>query len=356
MSASAMPHRIAMVALGVLFAVLCFFAFRPNESFGHNNLRVEHAAGMVFSPNSAAYVWNLFPANGDVVTKSQQKLSLHIRSAHPQASSFGIIFQIYNSETQEELTLGQWESSLVLLNSSDYSNSRRMPKLYAQLDGPGMQHDIVILIGPGGTTIEVNEQHTEPNQERFLSIPEPREKNVLILGNGSAGLSPWTGVIRDISLHDVFHIDFTESQTLEFRHDAPRNTILSSDALRQERREIVVPNAVFDLSPNFLSLRALRSFDLGFLTKDIVLNVSGFVPLGFLLAYVLKRGKPGSPWYSALAAAFICAAFSFCIESTQYFMPGRDSSLLDLILNSGGGAAGACLTLFFRRWKPEETL
>ena len=77
-------------------------------------------------------------------------------------------------------------------------------------------------------------------------------------------------------------------------------------------------------------------------TADIVVNVVGYVPLGFLLFLVAVR-RQISPAWSALAALLWAAALSYAMEVTQQFLPGRYPSALDWVTNAGGAALGAAL-------------
>lgn len=78
---------------------------------------------------------------------------------------------------------------------------------------------------------------------------------------------------------------------------------------------------------------------------DLILNLLGFVPLGFLLA-AAQRG-----YRSALAggvwAVLGCALLSLFVEVLQNYLPTRVASNVDLLTNTLGGAAGVLLGL---RW------
>jgi VanZ family protein len=72
---------------------------------------------------------------------------------------------------------------------------------------------------------------------------------------------------------------------------------------------------------------------------DVVVNVLGYIPLGFLAvlaSYPRLRGA------AAFALALACAILlSFTLESLQLYLPTRTSSNLDLLANAAGGALGA---------------
>ncbi|MGA9135085.1 MAG: VanZ family protein, partial [Candidatus Sulfotelmatobacter sp.] len=75
--------------------------------------------------------------------------------------------------------------------------------------------------------------------------------------------------------------------------------------------------------------------------KDVLLNIGGFVPLGFVLclyfASMYSRGK-------AIVLTILAAgALSFAIEVLQAFIPRRVSGTTDIITNTLGAAIGVTL-------------
>jgi len=101
-----------------------------------------------------------------------------------------------------------------------------------------------------------------------------------------------------------------------------------------------IPDNFQILRKNFLSstrakLKVTRS-----LFTDIVINITGFVLLGFFMALHLNRSIR-SKWFVILYVFFICSLLSLSIEYLQVYLAQRDSSLLDFLLNSGGGFIGA---------------
>ena len=79
---------------------------------------------------------------------------------------------------------------------------------------------------------------------------------------------------------------------------------------------------------------------------DILLNVAGFIPLGFLLAGYLK-----DKGFSSVAFVLLSVAggfgISLLIEILQAFLPSRSSGIVDLITNTSGTMIG-CLVLMLR--------
>jgi len=67
---------------------------------------------------------------------------------------------------------------------------------------------------------------------------------------------------------------------------------------------------------------------------NIVGNVVGFMPCGFFLPVVSRRGKR---WYNCI---FICFSFSLFIEVTQLCFQVGSFDVDDILLNTTGGVLG----------------
>jgi VanZ family protein len=74
---------------------------------------------------------------------------------------------------------------------------------------------------------------------------------------------------------------------------------------------------------------------------DVLSNVLGYAPLGFLLALALHRTRRG--WPAVVLATSAAAALSLTMEAIQMFLPVRVPSNVDAALNIAGALAGACV-------------
>lgn len=85
-----------------------------------------------------------------------------------------------------------------------------------------------------------------------------------------------------------------------------------------------------------------------YLTRsDIITNLVIYVPFGALLAILLKRHFTST---KTVILVFICGFFiSLTLEYIQFFLPGRVTSLVDILLNSSGALIGALIpSLIYR--------
>lgn len=74
---------------------------------------------------------------------------------------------------------------------------------------------------------------------------------------------------------------------------------------------------------------------------DACVNVAGYIPFGVLLSFSLHPHIPRR--WSWMITVLVGFALSLCMESIQYFIPSRVTSLLDLITNTLGTFLGALL-------------
>lgn len=81
---------------------------------------------------------------------------------------------------------------------------------------------------------------------------------------------------------------------------------------------------------------------------DVVANVVGYAPLGFLACMAVLRMRPR--WPAVLSATLLALVLSLGLESLQMFLPKRVPSNVDLGLNVSGAWLGALLARAMAAW------
>jgi glycopeptide antibiotics resistance protein len=84
------------------------------------------------------------------------------------------------------------------------------------------------------------------------------------------------------------------------------------------------------------------------LAVDVIVNVAMFVPLGWLLTRSLG-GRAASALARVLIVAGFCGGLSLAMETLQFFLTTRYSSLIDVLANTLGAVAGAVIAYRWRR-------
>jgi hypothetical protein len=81
--------------------------------------------------------------------------------------------------------------------------------------------------------------------------------------------------------------------------------------------------------------------------RDLIVNLGGFVPFGFVMVGFLR--SIGRRNHAALVAIAVGFALSLSIESLQWFIPIRASSLTDVAANFSGTILGVVIDRFLAR-------
>ncbi len=184
----------------------------------------------------------------------------------------------------------------------------------------------------------------------------------LIIGNSPRAGDNWRGQVRGLAVYDDALAPAQVRQDFETWSRKGRPDISGTDRpvalyLFDEHSGNVIHNQVpgeTDLYiPDHYVLvdqAFLRPFWVeyypgwGYWKSVILINVVGFMPLGFLFcAYFSLSGRIRRP---ALATILLGFTVSLTIECLQTFLPTRDSGTTDLITNT----LGTCLGVWIYQW------
>jgi hypothetical protein len=181
----------------------------------------------------------------------------------------------------------------------------------------------------------------------------------LVLANSTVVDSSWSGEILGLAVYperlsaDQIARDYKEwtsggmpkneadeTPLALYRFDEREGRVAHNAADRQTN--IVFPDRYFVLHPRFLT-PAWKRFRFGWpgaeYWQDVMINIVGFLPVGFLLLNYLAQSRAvRHGWMLAIGAGFL---MSLTIEVLQWFLPTRDSDMTDVITNTLGTALGA---------------
>jgi hypothetical protein len=344
----------------VLFVIL-FFGLRPKDFDFSNNVRwTRDQPGISFNKYSLAYTdpieelrkENGFGENGFSIEIALKPLN--------NEEGFNFILALHGGEDENQLLMGQWRSWIIVMNGDDYDHKRRVKRISVDIASrsPAIQF-ITLTTGKGGTKAYIDGQLIRTEKDLTLSIPYG-DKARLLLGNSVYGRHPWQGEIYGLALYRqtltardaALHFDrWSKDQNFSFAgkdkpfvlylFDEKEGTRAFDRAGGGHHLEIPARMQILKrkiLAPPWHGVEFNRS-----LIQDIIVNLVGFIPLGFILAATFV--KAGSK-HSILLTVALCFSVSLSIEIIQAWLPSRDSDLLDLILNTLGALLGAKIYFF----------
>jgi hypothetical protein len=283
--------------------------------------------------------------------------TIDIRLRPDQDSTDGVpqILSFIDGSGREVLYLGQWKQSLIVRwFSYDQSGKRLMRAIGVE--------DALIKKKTQRLTVVSNQEATNIYLDgklanRFQGTALIGEKESIrgysiALGNSRKVSSSWTGSILGLKLYGR---SLMESEIALSNSTLARNAV-SESFIAYFSFEQAGGTLIPDLSGNENNLEVpervtLHNSVLGWpyldvlkkasLESDIAVNILGFIPFGFLLALWEEQRDRSSRWRSCVFAILVGTLISLVIEVTQAFIPVRDSSMVDVICNTGGAAIGA---------------
>lgn len=239
----------------------------------------------------------------------------------------------------------------------DRQNRERTVKLY--VDHAFRQDSVVVITvtaGPQGTSIYLNGRLVKASAQFGLTNKEFHGQ--IIVGAAPVEDDRWSGKLLGLAFYNqqlnasevmqhyrawseegqpVSTLDRHTGALYLFAERASSvvHSQVSSGPELHIPKHFIVVGQVF-LMPPWKEFYSRWSYG-----KDIIINIAGFVPLGFFFcAYFSLTGRGHRALFRAI---LIGAATSLTIEVLQAYIPTRQSGMTDLITNTLGASLGATL-------------
>lgn len=281
---------------------------------------------------------------------------LNLSSGFTGSNGYARILSYSLDEGHQNFMVGQWENNLVFRLKVD---GRTKPVHFETDDifKKGERTSLAIIFD--GTRL-FTYQDGKKTKERMigpLTFSGWDKSYPLVIGSEANGKFPWEGSIYSAA---IFDRALTREEIKEAQHGngliiplvgydfvACEGGIVK-DSGEGIQADLMIPvhfnpykrTVLENPSAEWRGLR--RNF------KDILVNVAGFIPLGFLFAGYLRYKGCGSVAVALLAVA-TGFGISLFIEVLQAFLPSRSSDMMDLIANTIGTMIG-CLFLVLSKF------
>ena len=214
---------------------------------------------------------------------------------------------------------------------------------------------LTIVSGPNGTVVYKNGRQAK--FFRTFTISQSELSGQIVMGTSPVEYQPWMGEVRGLAIYSsgltpaqVFDhykawtegpgVNPSEPYTIALYRFTERagnklHNVAHAGPDLEIPRNFTVPHKAFLTSP-------VKEFEATWgYVKDIVLNVGGFVPLGFVVCAYLALGR--SRGKAIFFTIFAAGMLSIAIEVLQAYIPRRVSGTTDIITNTLGATLGAAL-------------
>ena len=351
-------HKHSKLIFYSILVVTLFFGLNPRGFYFKNNVRWStDSPGLSFSNFGIAHT---DPFIESITGDPALTIEIVIRPDADSRKDFRHILTLHNGSDDSQLMLGQWRNSIVFMKGNDYENKKRSKKLWAKTTEAGTDEIFVTLTsGIGGTSVYLNGQPEKTQKELILEVPQG-DKSRLIIGNSIYGKHAWEGSIRGLALyrsalsaHRVAlhygewrkdgNFGFAEKEKPWVLYTFDEKTGIKAIDHGTGKNDLTIPQRMTVFKMTFLesSLEKLR-INSGFV-GDFIINLFGFMPFGFIFSALLFKLRGKFPTYFILIACGTGFLLSLFIEVVQTWLPTRDSSAIDLILNTTGALFGSIL-------------
>lgn len=331
----------------------------PCNFFQKNSVRwLREKDGVSFKRYGIIYSRESIKQN--ILKEKQITVEIVIQPGEEPGNGIKRIVSFYNPEKRyEEFHIGQWRSHLIIRRKSINPIKNRE---YNEIgEGYALRKNNVIHLtissGETGTSIYINGKQVKVKPD-FKLIPRERIINgKIILGNSPASTDGWEGTIYALA---IYNTTLPEKQVFNYYKKWKQNNTISKEANQvmlyqfDEASGSTVNNRLSSANHLFIPYRLniLKKDILSFSYRkgrlkrsdilDILLNILGFIPVGFFIALGISETRFNSRKQVYSITLLTCCGISILVEILQVYIPSRDSCLLDLFLN----VMGACIGIF----------
>jgi hypothetical protein len=252
-------------------------------------------------------------------------------------------------------SLHQSIDDLLLRRGTAYRGYAKAKLYIARIFHKSKQPFVTITSSAQGTVVYLNGALVRTSPQFGLSSNDLTGQ--LVIGNYPLEDNGWQGQLRGLAIYNreltaaevLQHYDvWTTNQEAEIKNEGPVALYLFNEGMgnvvhdqMNSGTDLHIPEHYFVLHAPFLEA-PWDEFDPSWgYYKNVLINVGGFVPLGFFFcAYFTSARRLDR---AVLATIVLGGVVSCTIEVLQAFLPTRDSGMTDIITNTLGTGIGAML-------------
>jgi hypothetical protein len=275
----------------------------------------------------------------------------------PALDTGGTILAFYTPENRiVAFSLDQSLDDLLLRRVTVYRQRRAKTKWYiGHVLRKNKQVMVTITSSRQGTTVYAD--GTLAGTSPWFGLSSKDLTGQLVVGNYPLADNGWQGQLRGLAIYNreltaaevLQHYDaWTTNQQAKIKNEGPAALYLCNEGAgnvvhsqTKSGNDLHIPERYFVLHAPFLELPWDEFQPSWSYCKNVLINIGGFVPLGFFFcAYLWSVRRLDR---AVLATIVLGGVVSFAIEVLQAVLPTRDSGMTDIFTNTLGTGIGAML-------------
>ncbi len=346
--------RCLRVLCGIVTFAVLICTLWPFNPFPSNRVSwLREGNGIRFGSHGLVISKSPLIAGG---TNAGESCSLELLLQPAEIERTYTILSFYVADNPGQFRVRQWTDGLLV--SRNVWDDRNKAKEKFDVDHafqPGKLLLLTMSSGPDGTGVYLNGRQVQVFP-RF-TISRSDVSGQIVMGTSAVDYQPWSGEIRGLAIYTK---ELTPAQVLlhyegwTARSGEPQDVdgaiarYAFTEGTGHEIHNAVVSGPDLEIPRSFrvpyktLLESPVKEFGTNWrYLNDLLLNIAGFVPVGFVVcAYLaVTRSRRNAIPYAILAGGIL----SFVIEVLQYYIPRRASGMTDIITNTLGAALGAVL-------------
>jgi len=363
-----LQHKIFLICITlILLSSILFFGFQPFAFNPANNVsHLRNSNGISMHDSVLIYEPDEEKDGGLLSHHSSITIETAVIPFQEKQARLSAILCFYDDREPELLMVAKWKSELILRRRIKRSHGSYA---YHEICIPNAfiinkTSFITILTCTAGTTIYIDGKKAGVFPRYILeSLSDNNLKTRIMLGNDPQLKIPWNGEIRGLAIYESVLTDDGVSNHVQrwveqdFASLSKESGIIALYPMNEKsgsylynmitgNNNLYIPDHLFSIKRKVLRCPRHYFTRTHHFIPDLLLNIIGFIPLGFFLLALLVTLFGKSNNQLAIITIICGLAISLTIELIQAFMPLRSSDLVDVVANTSGTMIGVLLFEF----------